>query len=847
MTRTDSAPRVAIRREDYAPPDWLVDTVDLTLALDPDRTQVHARLHVRRNGQHDRPLVLDLDALEVLAVTLDGAPAAAVIGDTALTLPIAAHTAVVATRVAVAPRANTQLMGLYASGRLLCTQCEAEGFRRVTPFPDRPDVLSRYTVRLEANAARYPVLLAGGDRTAHGALPAGRHFATFTDPHPKPCYLFAAVAGDLAARADSFTTCSGKDVALTIWTQRADVPRSAHAMAALKAAMAWDEMNYGFEYDLAAFHIVAVDDFNFGAMENKGLNIFNSRYVLADEDTATDADFDAIAAVVAHEYFHNWTGNRITCRDWFQLALKEGLTVFRDQQFSADQGSSAVRRIEDVRALRAVQFAEDSGPLAHPVRPDSYVEIGNFYTATVYNKGAELIRMIHTLAGPARYRAGIDEYVRRHDGEAATVDQFVDAMAAGSGLDLTAFRRWYAQAGTPRVHASADTDGIVLTQSIPATPDQPDKLPVVIPLRVALFDRVTGVRRGDERLLTLTEANQHFPWPGADGALLSLNRGFSAPVIVDTPLSRADLAILARADDDPFARYEALQRLMRDALLAGIARGGPDGHAEIIAAVAATLDGPDPAFAAEAVLLPSETLIGDATERVDPDAVHTARESLRKALATALAERWWDVFHAAEPAGNAKGWRRLKGVALGYLAATDDDAVSAAAFLAFTDAANMTDRMAALTALAGGDAVERVEALRLFRAAYARDTNVMDKWFAVQAQSQRRDALADVVRLAADPLFASPNPNRLRSLVGAFTTNQVRFHRADGAGYAFVADQIIAADAVNPQPAARFTAAFGRWRRFDAARQVLMRAQLERILATKPSHDVYEIASKSLG
>ena len=709
-------------------------------------------------------------------------------------------------------------------------------------------MLSRYTVRLEADAAAFPVLLAGGDRSDHGALPGGRHFAVFTDPHPKPCYLFAAVAGDLAARTDMFTTGSGRAVHLAIWTRAADVPRSAHAMAALKTAMAWDEVNYGFEYDLAEFHIVAVDDFNFGAMENKGLNIFNSRYVLADEDTATDADFDAIAAVIAHEYFHNWTGNRITCRDWFQLALKEGLTVFRDQQFSADQGSAAVRRIEDVRSLRATQFAEDGGPLAHPVRPDSYVEIGNFYTATVYNKGAELIRMIHTLAGPARYRAGIDEYVRRHDGEAATIDQFVDAMAAGAALDLSRFRRWYQQAGTPRVTATFDASSVVLTQSTSATPGQSDRLPLIIPLRAALFDRATGARLGDERLLTLTETEQRFPWPVADGALLSLNRGFSAPVIVDTPLSRADLAVLARADDDPFARYEALQRLMRDALLASIARGAPDGHVEVIAAVAATLDGHDAAFIAEAVLLPSETMLGDAMERVDPDAVHAARESLRAHIASTLADRWWAAFHAAAPAGEAiKGWRRLKGVALGYVIAADADAASAAAFLAYTDAATMTDRMATLTALASGDTAERVEALRLFRARYAHDTNVMDKWFAVQAQSARRDALADVVRLAADPLFASPNPNRLRALVGAFTTNQVRFHRADGAGYAFVADQIIAADAVNPQPAARFTAAFGRWKRFDPARQALMRAQLQRILAAEPSRDVYEIASKSLG
>ncbi len=843
----------SVRLADYRVPDWLVPQVALRFELDAARTRVHARLTVARNGAHERPLVLDGQDLTLVSVSVDGASLAVQpVGET-LTLAIHGDTAVIETVVEIAPSANTRLMGLYASGGLLCTQCEAEGFRRITFFPDRPDVLSRYTVRLEADRLRYPVLLSNGDRGAAGALEGGRHFAEWTDPWPKPAYLFAVVAGDLSALHDRFTTQSGRDVALAIWTAAADVPRAAHAMAALKASFAWDEVNYGREYDLSEFNIVAVADFNAGAMENKGLNIFNSKYILADAETATDADFDAVAAVVAHEYFHNWTGNRVTCRDWFQLSLKEGLTVFRDQQFSADQGSAAVRRIDDVRMLRAAQFPEDAGPLAHPIRPDHYIEIGNFYTATVYNKGAEVIRMLHTLLGADGFRRGTDLYFDRHDGQAVTTDDWLAAMGDASGRDLSGFRRWYAQAGTPRVaatlthDAAAATATLTLTQTVPPTPGQADKLAMTLPFRVALFGRGSGARLGDERVVELTEAAS-VTFDGIHEApVASLNRGFSAPVIVEAAASRGDLAFLSGHDDDPFARYEALQRLALDVL-------ATDGPADdLVAAVGATLaSGLDPAFIAEAVLLPSEAFIGDQAAVVDVDAIHARREAARVAIGATLRNRWWTAYrdhganrYALTP--EAKGRRRLKNVALGYLMADDDPAAVAAAFQQFEGADNMTDRMAALGLLASSAAPERDAALRAFYDRYRIDPSVIDKWFTVQAVSARVDTLAAVQALMTHPDFSRSNPNRLRALIGAFGVNQVRFHSADGAGYRLLADEVIAVDAINPQGAARLVTPLGRWRRFDAARGSLMRAELERIVARPGlSKDVFEMASRSL-
>ena len=632
----------------------------------------------------------------------------------------------------------------------------------------------------------------------------------------------------------------------------ADVPRCAHAMAALKTSMAWDEANYGREYDLDVFNIVAVDDFNFGAMENKGLNIFNAKYILADPDTATDADFDAVAAVVAHEYFHNWTGNRITCRDWFQLSLKEGLTVFRDQQFSADQGSRAVRRIDDVRSLRAVQFPEDAGPLAHPIRPGEYIEIGNFYTATVYNKGAEVIRMLHTLLGADGFRAGTDLYFDRHDGQAVTCEDFVRAMEDATARDLTQFRRWYSQAGTPRIEArlahAGTTATLTLDQSTPPTPGQPDKLPLHLPLRVALFDGASGARLGEERLIELTEPRTVVSFADVPAPpLLSLNRDFSAPVIVTTPVDRQAAALLSAHDDDPFARWEATQQLALDVL-------SDDGPADaLVEAIGATLaSGLDPAFVAEAVLLPSEAFIGDQAALVDPDAIHRRREAARRAAATALEAQWWAAYESSaatvfEQTPAAKGKRRLRGVALGYLMATGSARAVDAAWAQFESADNMTDRLSALGHLVNTDAPERDAALAAFRARFAGDAAVIDKWFTVQALSSRGDTVERVQQLAADPDFNPANPNRLRALVGAFGANQLHLHDASGAGYRFIGDQVLGVDRINAGSAARLVVPLGRWRRFDGARAALMRGELERVLAHPGlSKDVFEMASKSL-
>ena len=852
MTQTDTAP-ATIRLSDYRPPDWLIPEVSLRFELDAGRTRVFARLTVKRNGGHTAPLVLDGEDLTLISVMIDGVAVDATPDDETLTLAIAGDEAVVETVVDIAPRDNTVLMGLYASGGILCTQCEAEGFRRITFFPDRPDVLSVYHARLEADAATYPILLSNGERGAAGLLESGRHFAEWHDPWPKPAYLFAIVAGALSPLRDRFVTASGREVALAIWVAEADLPRCAHAMTALKASFRWDEVNYGREYDLNEFNIVAVADFNAGAMENKGLNIFNSKYILADQETATDDDFDAVAAVVAHEYFHNWTGNRITCRDWFQLSLKEGLTVFRDQQFSASQGSAAVNRIDDVRTLRGAQFPEDAGPLAHPIRPDSYIEIGNFYTSTVYNKGAEVIRMLATLLGEKAFRAGTDLYFDRFDGQAVTTDDWLAVMGEASGRNLDGFCAWYNQAGTPRVAASLDHDAgtatamLRLTQTVPPTPGQPVKVPMTLPFRVALFGADTGARLGDERVVELDgETFVRFD-NVAERPVVSLNRGFSAPVIVDSAESHADLAFLAAHDDDPFARWEATQRLALDVL----SGDGPAG--DLVATVAATLAaGLDPEFTAEAILLPGESVIGDHAAQVDVDAIHRRRKAARQAIARNLHDALWAAYHANganryELTPEAKGRRALRNAALGYLMADDAPDAVAAAWAQFNDADNMTDRMAALSFLSNSMAPERDRALTAFYDRYRANPLVIDKWFAAQAVSTRPDTLARVVELRRHPDFSANNPNRLRSLIGAFGVNQVRFHAVDGAGYRFLADEIISVGATNPGAAARLTVPLGRWKRFDPARSGLMRAELERIMATPGlSKDVFEMASKSL-
>ncbi len=855
------APPAVTRREDYRPPDWLVPDIALDIALDPAATRVRARLDVVRNGAAGTPLRLNGDGLTPLSVAIDGRLSndwRMDGGDLLIALDGDAH--VVETEVEIAPATNTQLMGLYASGGLLCTQCEAEGFRRITFFPDRPDVLSRYVVRMRADKARYPVLLANGDPIAQGNDGAGRHWAEWRDPFPKPCYLFALVAGDLVANEATFVTRSGREVRLGIWVRTADLPKTDHALRALQTSMRWDEDVYGREYDLDVFNIVAVDDFNFGAMENKGLNIFNSRYILADPDTATDYDYDAIAAVVAHEYFHNWSGNRVTCRDWFQLSLKEGFTVYRDQGFSADQGSPAVKRIEDVRSLRAAQFPEDAGPLAHPVRPDSYMEISNFYTSTIYNKGAEVIRMIATLLGPQKFRAGSDLYFDRFDGTAATCEDFVASMEEASGVDLTQFRLWYTQAGTPRVTAQmAHEDGsgrarLTLAQSLAPTPGQPDKAPMVLPLRVRLFGAASGTPLTDEILVTLADPTEEILFEGiAERPVLSINRGFSAPVIVDTDRSSVDLAFLSAHDDDPFARYEAMQQLMLDTLVTSVSLGRAD-HSGVIDAIRNTLNDAalDAAFIAEVVLLPSESFIGDQMGVVDPQAIFRAREALRRDVGRALEGDWRAAYDAAradafEYSPAAKGARRLRSVALGYLAASGTADAAELAFAQFEAADNMTDRQGALGTLANGMSDKRVAALDIFYNRYSDNPLVLDKWFQVQALSARDDTAQAVEELVGHRDFSLANPNRARSLVGAFSINQRAFHDVSGRGYRFVADQLIALDRLNPQTAAKLLPPLARWRRFDSGRAALMQAELARILGMPGlSKDLFEQTSKSL-
>ncbi len=854
-------------RSDYRPPAWLVPAIRLEFALDAAETRVRARLEVERNtadGAPAGPLTLaGALGMSPLSVAVDGRlldRSEWQIEDCQLSidLPGAAH--IVETEVSLSPATNTQLMGLYASGGLLCTQCEAEGFRRITFFPDRPDVLSRYTVRMTADRALCPVLLANGDLVGEGEMDDGRHWAEWRDPFPKPCYLFAMVAGDLKANRDSFTTMSGRTVQLGIWVREADLPKTAHAMAALKAAMAWDERVYGREYDLGIFNIVAVADFNFGAMENKGLNIFNSRYILADPETATDADYDAIAGVVAHEYFHNWSGNRVTCRDWFQLSLKEGFTVFRDQEFMAHQGSRAVKRIEDVRVLRAAQFPEDGGPLAHPIRPDSYMEISNFYTATIYNKGAEVIRMLHTMLGADGFRRGSDLYFDRNDGTAATCEDFVRAMEDASGADLTAFRRWYSQAGTPRLRAALShqpgtaTARLTLEQTTAPTPGQTEKLPLPLPLRLALFGADSGKVIAAERVHVLEDASAELVFEGVDEQpVLSINRGFSAPVIVETNRSAADLAFLSAHDDDPFARFEAMQQLMVDVLVAAITGQEAD-EAAVVAAVRRTLTDPslDAAFIGEAVLLPSETFLGDQLAIVDPTAIRRTRERLRQQLGRELEGEWRAAYAAAsanrfEYTPAAKGMRRLRTVALGYLAAGGAADAAELALTQYEAADNMTDRQGALSVLSNGTFAQREIALAAFYNRYRSDALVLDKWFTTQAVSSRDDTAEVVEALSGHLDFTLANPNRMRSLVGAFAANQSAFHSPDGRGYRFVADMIIKADRINPQSAARLVPPLGRWRRFEPGRSALMKAELERIAATPGlSRDVLEQVSRSL-
>lgn len=864
---TAEAPTL-IRREDYTPYPWNVPTTQLDFELGIARTTITATLNLERNPKAapSEELRLNGDGLTPLGVKLDGADADWRMDgpDLALTLPGEAHSLEIVTEID--PSANTQLMGLYASGGMLCTQCEAEGFRRITFFPDRPDVLSTYSVRMSGDKATFPILLCNGNRVAEGDNADGTHWAEWHDPWPKPSYLFALVAGDLVANSKPFTTASGREVECNIWVRAEDLARTDHALESLHRSMKWDEQVFGCEYDLDLYNIVAVSDFNMGAMENKGLNVFNTKYVLADPDTATDADFDAVEGVIAHEYFHNWSGNRVTCRDWFQLSLKEGFTVLRDQLFSQDMRGEAVKRIEDVRILRAAQFPEDAGPLAHPIRPDSYREISNFYTATVYNKGAEVIRMMRSMAGVERFRAGTDLYFARHDGEAATCEDFVRAIEEGAGLDLAQFRLWYSQAGTPRVGVSTNIEGdslaLTLTQTIPATPGQADKQPMAIPLRVAVHSRGQDAL-GDEQLIVLTEASQTFRLPLVGGEpVLSINRGFTAPVVIERELAADDLVFLAACDDDPFARFEALQELAVSHLVA-VAAGALDaeakssGEAAFIGAMAAILTDTalDDAMRGELMMLPSETylfeVMATGTRLADPGAIHAAREGLKVAIGKALMGDFEALHVRASDTAyddpNGRGARKIKTQSLVYIAAADSAKAANMAAAQYDAADNMTDRQGALMVLCSLDCPQREERLAHFLKTYEDNALVVDKWFTLQALSLHPRVIEQVRALANHPQFTIRNPNRVRSLHMAFAGNPKAFHEASGEGYRMIADLILELDPINPQTAARFVPSLGRWRRIEPGRAALMKAELERIMAAgNLSRDTFEQVSRSL-
>ena len=875
--RTDTAQ--PIRLKDYREPDWLVETVSLDVSLHPTQTKVRATLALKPNPQAAAaPLVFDGDGLTLVSLKLDGtalpAESYAATPDqlTIAQPPNGPFTLEIETLVD--PTANTQLSGLYRTSGNYCTQCEAEGFRRITYFPDRPDVMAVYTTRIEADKKEAPVLLSNGNLVEAGDLAGGRHFAVWHDPHPKPSYLFALVGGDLAHIEDRFVTASGRNVVLRIYVEPGKQGRCGYAMDSLKRAMRWDEEKFGREYDLDIFMIVAVSDFNMGAMENKGLNVFNDKYVLASGDTATDGDFAGIEAVIAHEYFHNWTGNRITCRDWFQLCLKEGLTVFRDQEFSSDMRSRPVKRISDVRGLRAAQFIEDAGPLAHPVRPETYKEINNFYTATVYEKGAEVVRMVQTLIGREKFRAGMDLYFARHDGHAATVEQFIQCFADVSGRDMTQFMRWYNQAGTPEVtvvtryDAARKTYTLEAKQSVPPTPGQPSKEPMVIPLSLGLVGKdgrdlpLSPAKNVDHGVLVLNEPSQSVTFAGIDEKpVLSINRGFSAPIKLNADLDGGDLAFLAAHDSDAFNRWQALQTVSMRLSIDNVARlragKAPRTDERLIAALAAILDDAklEPAFVALALTPPGEGDVARETGRdIDPDAIFNARRALRadvgQKLGQALVEAYarMAVPGPYSPDATSAGRRALRNVALDLMAATGAPEAVARAARQYDTADNMTDRLAALTTLSLNAAPERERALADFYARYAADALVIDKWFSLQALIPQPDTLDQVHALTAHPAFSFANPNRVRALIGAFAGNQTQFNRADGAGYDFVTGNVLGLDRKNPQLAARLATAFRTWRTLEPGRRGKAQAALERIKATANlSRDLADIVERALG
>ncbi|WP_234266792.1 aminopeptidase N [Hydrogenophaga sp. NFH-34] len=898
--REAQGPATVIRREDYTPPAYWVDTVELIFDLDPAKTRVLNRMRLRRNPDVPaQALRLDGDDLNLARVLVNGQGCSFKMDGSTLvleSLPEGNEPFELEIFTTCAPEKNTQLMGLYVSQGTFFTQCEAEGFRRITYFLDRPDVMASYTVTLRADKARYPVLLSNGNLVESGDLPGpgneGRHFAKWVDPHKKPCYLFALVAGNLVAREQRVRARSGQEHLLQVYVRQGDMDKTEHAMNSLIHSVIWDEARFGLPLDLERFMIVATSDFNMGAMENKGLNIFNTKYVLANSATATDTDFANIESVVGHEYFHNWTGNRVTCRDWFQLSLKEGLTVFRDQEFSMDlcatPSARAVKRIEDVRVLRTAQFPEDAGPMAHPVRPDSYVEINNFYTVTVYEKGAEVVRMQQTLVGREGFRRGMDLYFQRHDGQAVTCDDFAQAIAdANPDSDLTRllpqFKRWYSQAGTPRVHASGHYDAttqrytLTLSQSCEATPGQAEKQPFVIPVAVGLLDaqgqdlalQLAGetVPAGTTRLLVLTEPQHSYTFEGvATEPVPSMLRGFSAPVLLDMAQSDAHLLHLLAHDSDPFNRWEAGQRLALRRALAAIRAEGPAPTAPLdnafLDAMRSVLRHPalDAAFKELVLTLPAESYIAEQLDVVDPQRIHAVRETMRQQLANALFDDWvwaWEQHKdngAYRPEPVSTGRRALAGLALGMLclAARDsgDTVWPGKTYQRVKDADNMTDRFNALSALVvSGHALAR-DALARFHTLFKNEALVLDKWFALQAGAPDRggNVLPAVRQLLAHPDFHLKNPNRARSVIFSYcNANPAAFHREDAAGYVFWSDRVLEIDTFNPQVASRLARALDRWKKLAEPYRSAAREAIARV-AAKPdlSNDVREVVTRSL-
>ena len=869
--------------QDYKPPNYLIDSVDLDFDLAEEVTRVRSRLSIQRNAfqTHAIPLVLDGEDLVLKSLRLNGCVLKTSeyhVDEKSLRIDKVPDSFVLEIETEIKPQENTALEGLYKSSGNFCTQCEAEGFRRITYFPDRPDVMACFSTTISANQEKYPVLLSNGNLIDKGLLADGRHWVKWQDPHRKPCYLFALVAGDLVCQEDSFITRGGRNVTLQIFVEEMNADKCEHALRSLKKAMRWDEEVYGCEYDLDIYMIVAVNDFNMGAMENKGLNIFNSKYVLAKPETATDWDYNAIEGVIAHEYFHNWTGNRITCRDWFQLSLKEGLTVFRDQCFSADMGSATVQRINDVRGLRASQFTEDAGPMAHPVRPESYMTINNFYTTTVYNKGAEVIRMIQQILGAKGFRLGMDLYFERHDGQAVTTDDFVKAMEDANGSDLVQFRNWYSQAGTPQVkvqtefEASTKTYTLTFQQSCKATPNQPLKRPFHLPIAMGLLDprgkhlplQLAGEDHpsaSSTRVLNLRQQQESFHFVGIDRPPVpSLLRGFSAPVKLQFEYSDEDLAFLMANDQDLFNRWEAGQRLAIKTILDLVENYQQHKTLQLnqsfVAAFHKILTDPilDLSLLAEILTLPEESYLAEMMEVIDVSAVHHVRDFVRETLARELKGAFLNSYHKYQEAGpfrldtHSMAKRRLKNISLSYLVQLNDPIVFDHSLDQFRSACNMTDKLGALNALVLNNSPYRSQVLSEFYERWQADPLVVDKWFSVQAMAPLPATLREVIKLMDHPAFEIKNPNKVRALIGTFSNaNPFCFHEVSGAGYQFLADCILQLNALNPQIAARLSSSLSRWKRYDLQRQEQMKHQLERILrAPGLSKDVYEIVSKSL-